>query len=444
MKKVFVLTLGCPKNTVDSENIMYLLSNQGYEIVDDAAVSDYIIINTCTFIHDAMEESINSILEATLVKKDRNEVKIIVTGCLAQRYSKDLKEEIPEVDAFVGTGEFYNMDKIIRSMETEDSDEVIVKVDNIDCPIFETDRTLTTPSYFAYLKVSEGCDKHCTYCVIPSIRGKQRSRKIEDIIDEAKRLADRGVKELILIAQDVGEYGTDLYGERKLPDLLEELNKIENIHWIRVLYIYPETVSDKLIDKFVNLDKVLKYIDMPLQHINDNILKKMGRKTSKEDILTLIRKLRSKVKGIKIRSTFITGFPGETETEHKELLEFIKLYQLDRVGFFKYSREEGTPAYDMDNQVNEEIKDERYMELMSVQEDVSEELMESYLDKTLEVLIEEKVEDEDNVYIGRSYMDCPEIDGEVYVYANRDLEIGNFYDIVIEDSMEYDLIGRTK
>lgn len=444
MKNVFILTLGCPKNTVDSENIMYILKQQGYTIVDDATISDFIIINTCTFIHDAMEESINAILEATLVKKDRDEVKIIVTGCLAQRYSDELIKEIPEVDAFIGTGEFYNMDKIIKNMEEKQSKETIVKTDNIDCPIFETDRTLTTPSHYAYIKVSEGCDKHCTYCVIPSIRGKQRSRKLEDIVSEAKRLAHRGVKEIILIAQDVGEYGTDLCGKRELPKLLEELNKIEGIKWIRVLYIYPETISDELIDKIAKLDKVVKYIDMPLQHINNDILKKMGRKTSKEDILNLIRKLRSKIKDIKIRSTFITGFPSETELQHKELLEFIELYQLDRVGFFKYSREEGTPAYEIKPQIDEDTKEKRYTELMQAQEVVSEELMENYIDKTLEVLVEEKVEGEDKVYIGRSYMDCPEIDGEVYIYSDKYLEIGNFYDIVIEDSMEYDLIGRTK
>ncbi len=444
MKNVFILTLGCPKNTVDSENIMYILKQQGYTIVDDATISDFIIINTCTFIHDAMEESINAILEATLVKKDRDEVKIIVTGCLAQRYADELIKEIPEVDAFIGTGEFYNMDKIIKNMEEKQSKETIVKTDNIDCPIFETDRTLTTPSHYAYIKVSEGCDKHCTYCVIPSIRGKQRSRKLEDIMSEAKRLAHRGVKEIILIAQDVGEYGIDLYGKRELPKLLEELNKIEGIKWIRVLYIYPETISDELIDKIAKLDKVVKYIDMPLQHINNDILKKMGRKTSKEDILNLIRKLRSKIKDIKIRSTFITGFPSETELQHKELLEFIELYQLDRVGFFKYSREEGTPAYEIKPQIDEDTKEKRYTELMQAQEAVSEELMESYIDKTLEVLVEEKVEGEDKVYIGRSYMDCPEIDGEVYIYSDKYLEIGNFYDIVIEDSMEYDLIGRTK
>ncbi|WP_290771467.1 30S ribosomal protein S12 methylthiotransferase RimO [Anaerofustis sp.] len=444
MKNVFILTLGCPKNTVDSENIMYILKQQGYTIVDDATISDFIIINTCTFIHDAMEESINAILEATLVKKDRDEVKIIVTGCLAQRYADELIKEIPEVDAFIGTGEFYNMDKIIKNMEEKQSKETIVKTDNIDCPIFETDRTLTTPSHYAYIKVSEGCDKHCTYCVIPSIRGKQRSRKLEDIMSEAKRLAHRGVKEIILIAQDVGEYGIDLYGKRELPKLLEELNKIEGIKWIRVLYIYPETISDELIDKIAKIDKVVKYIDMPLQHINNDILKKMGRKTSKEDILNLIRKLRSKIKDIKIRSTFITGFPSETELQHKELLEFIELYQLDRVGFFKYSREEGTPAYKIKPQIDEDTKEKRYTELMQAQEAVSEELMESYIDKTLEVLVEEKVEGEDKVYIGRSYMDCPEIDGEVYIYSDKYLEIGNFYDIVIEDSMEYDLIGRTK
>lgn len=439
MENIFVLTLGCPKNTVDSENIMYILKEKGYNIVSEAGDADIIIINTCTFIHDAMEESINSILEATLLKKERDEIKIIATGCLAQRYASELKEEIPEVDAFVGTGEFYNMDRILSNLK---KDETLVLTDNIDCPIFETGRVLENNVHTAYLKVAEGCDKRCTYCVIPSVRGKQRSRKIEDIVSEAKTLAKNGVKEVILIAQDVGEYGTDIYNKRMLPDLLEKLNDVEGLKWIRVLYIYPETISDELIEKLANLDKVLKYIDMPLQHINDDILKKMGRRTSKEDILKTINALRDKVKGIKLRSTFITGFPGETKENHKELIEFLKEYKLDRVGFFKYSREEGTPAYDFSGQIDEDIKEERYLELCEVQENVSEELMEQYLDTTLEVLVEESVEEEDNVYIGRSYMDSPEIDGEVYIYSSKPLEIGQFYDIVIEDSMEYDLIGR--
>lgn len=437
MKKVFILTLGCPKNTVDSENMMYLLEQGGYEIVDDASLADYIVINTCTFIRDAMEESINSILEATLVKKDREDVKIIATGCLAQRYPEELEKEIPEIDVFLGTGQFQNIREVLDSLS--ESEGVVVKTDDINCPVFETGRELSTPSHYAYLKVSEGCNKNCTYCIIPKIRGRQRSRRIEDIVREAEDLAKRGVRELILISQDVGEYGSDLYGRKMLVPLLEKLEEIEGISWIRLLYIYPETVSEELISLIKGSEKILHYIDMPLQHINDRILKKMGRRTSRAEIEKTISTLREKMDDIIIRSTFITGFPSETEEEHDELLRFIKDAKLDRVGFFTYSREEGTRAYDMEGQIPEEVKEERFDQLMSLQEEVSRANLERFTGKVLEVIIEEMIEE--GVYVGRSYMDTPEIDGEVYVEGTG-LETGKIYRVAIEESMEYDLAGR--
>lgn len=436
MKKAFILTLGCPKNTVDSENMAYILESRGYEMVEDAADADYIIINTCSFIRDAMEESINSLLEATLIKKERSEVKLIATGCLAQRHAAELEKEMPEIDAFVGTGQFQNIADVLDSM----SDETVIRTDDVNCPVFETGRVLSTAPYYAYLKVSEGCNKNCTYCIIPKLRGKQRSRRLEDIVREAETLAKEGVRELILISQDVGEYGSELYGKRMLPELLERLEKIEGIRWIRLLYIYPETISEELIDVMSASEKILHYIDMPLQHVNDRILRMMGRRTDRKEIEGIIRSLRDRMDDIIIRSTFITGFPTETDEEHEELLEFIRSARLDRVGFFTYSREEGTPAYSFEPQIEEDKKEERFDELMSAQEEVSIENLERFAGKTLEVIIEDRVED--GVYIGRSYMDTPDIDGEVYLESDDELEIGNIYKVLITDTLEYDLVGR--
>lgn len=440
MKSIYFLTLGCDKNTVDSENMMYLLKESGYEITDDSDKADAVIINTCSFINDAMEESINAIIGAGSLKEKRPDLKIIVTGCLSQRYAKELKREIPEADAFVGTGHIYD---IVDTINQVFNDKRVINTTNIDFDIVETGRVLSTPKYTAYVKLSEGCNKRCTYCIIPHLRGKQRSRKKEDIIHEVALLVSKGVKEIILIAQDIGEYGVDLYGKRELPLLLDELQKFDNLKWIRLLYLYPETITDELIDSIKRNDKVLHYVDIPIQHINDDILRKMNRSTSSKDIKIIINRLRTNIPDIKIRSTFITGFPGETKENHIELIRFLMEYKVDRAGFFKFSREEGTPAYDFENQIDDEIKEERYIELMKAQEDISESLMEEKLDKVFNILVEEEVNGEENVYIGRTYFDAPDIDGVFYIYADKKLEIGEFVDCIVTDTLEYDLIGRT-
>ena len=430
--KIFFLTLGCPKNTVDSENMAFLLQDSGYQITPEASQADVIIINTCSFIHDAKEESIRSILELSQLKNVNYDLRIVVTGCLAQRYAEELEKELPEVDLFIGTGDIYDIVELLDQSNK-------IHVDHIDRAIVETKRILSTPPYTAYIKIAEGCDKHCTYCIIPQLRGRQRSRKIEDILSEARFLAEDGVREIILIAQDTGEYGTDIYHERKLFELLDELNKIELLKWIRLLYVYPETIDDRLINAIADNEKVLHYIDIPFQHINDNVLTKMGRKTNSDNIWSLIKKLRNRIPDIAIRSTFIVGFPGETTEAFENLADFLKEAELDRVGVFPYSQEEGTAAALMEEQVPENIKQERYEYLMQSQEEVSDHNLAKNIDRVLEILIEERVEP--GVYVGRSYLDAPEIDGVVYVHCENELEVGEFYNVIIDDAMEYDLIA---
>ena len=432
-ENILIVTLGCPKNTVDSENMAYLLQQQGHTILDDPQDADVIIINTCGFIHDAKEESVEAIMQAVALKEVKQKLRIIVTGCLAQRYAKELAEEIPEADVFVGTGNFYEIAEMIGQSDR-------INLGDIDSEIVETGRILTTPPHYAYIKLAEGCDKHCTYCIIPKIRGRQRSRKMEDIVREARRLAKEGVRELILIAQDTGEYGTDLYGERKLAELLILLDQIEELRWIRLLYVYPETIDDKLIAVMANAKRILPYIDIPFQHISDAVLRKMGRMTDSLSIHQLIATLRESIPEIVIRSTFIVGFPQETKDDVQELADFLRESRLDRVGVFRYSKEEGTPAAGMDGQIPEEEKQRRYDELMSIQEVVSDSVLEKYLDIELDAVVEEEIEP--GIYCGRTRIDAPEIDGVVYIYSDEALQVGKFYPITIEDSMEYDLIGR--
>ena len=436
MKKIYLQSLGCSKNLVDSENMLGILKKKGYEIVEYADKSDYIIINTCSFINDAKEESINSIIEAVQLK-GQNDIKVIVTGCLAQRYSEDLLKEIPEIDILIGTYEYEKIDQLIEEYENKNKRVINVKVD--ETIVEDLPRNLLTPKYYAFLKISEGCSNHCTYCVIPKIRGKYRSRKMEDILNEARILSKEGVKEMILIAQDTSKYGTDLYGERQLHILIQELSKIEDIKWIRVHYLYPEDLYDELIEEFKHNDKLLKYFDIPLQHISDDILKRMNRNTNKEQITGLINKIRKEIPDAVIRTSLITGFPGEIEEDHEMLKQFLIEYKLDRVGVFKYSREENTAAYKLKNQIKEETKELRQEELMKIQQEISYNNNAARIGKSYDVMIDE--DSGDNEYLGRTYMDSPEIDGSVFVNSNVKLNIGEIYKVNIVDALEYDLIG---
>ncbi len=436
MKKIYLQSLGCSKNLVDSENMLGILKKKGYEIVEYADKSDYIIINTCSFINDAKEESINSIIEAVELK-GQNDIKVIVTGCLAQRYSEDLLKEIPEIDILIGTYEYEKIDQLIEEYENKNKKVINVKVD--ETIVEDLPRNLLTPKYYAFLKISEGCSNHCTYCVIPKIRGKYRSRRMDDIINEAHILSNEGVKEMILIAQDTSKYGTDLYGERQLHILIQELSKIEDIKWIRVHYLYPEDLYDELIEEFKHNDKLLKYFDIPLQHISNDILKRMNRNTNKEQITGLINKIRKEIPDAVIRTSLITGFPGETEEDHDMLKQFLIEYKLDRVGVFKYSREENTAAYKLKNQIKEEIKELRQEELMKIQQEISYNNNVARIGKSYDVMIDE--DSGDNEYLGRTYMDSPEIDGCVFVNSDVKLNIGEIYKVNIVDALEYDLIG---
>lgn len=432
-KTVYVYTLGCPKNEADSEGIMGLMQAKGFDICFDAQEADVIVINTCAFVNDAKQESVDAILEACEIKKGNPNVEIAVCGCLAQRYADELSEEIPEVDYFVGTGDFHKIADILS-----DEQKNKIHLGSIDEPLHEMPRIPDEYSAYAYVKISEGCDKHCTYCIIPKLKGKHRSRAMEDIVAEVEKLSREGKTEIILVAQDTAAYGTDLYGKRMLASLIREIAKIDKIHWIRLLYVYPEEVDDELIEAYKECDKLVKYIDIPLQHINNRVLKKMNRKTSKEDIQKLIADLRENIPDIAIRSTFITGFPSETDEEVEELNEFLREARFTRAGVFAYSREENTPAGEMPEQIDDEEKEYRRDMLMETQMEVSEELLKQYVGKTLNVIVEGE---ENGLYFGRSYMDSPDIDGLVYINTQKELEYYEYYDVKITDSTEYDLWG---
>jgi ribosomal protein S12 methylthiotransferase len=438
MKKIYMHSLGCSKNLVDSENMLGILEKKGYKVTDYADKADYIIINTCSFINDAQQESVNAILFAADIKNNINKkAKIIVTGCLSQRFGEELGKEIPEVDIIVGTGGFEKINEFIDEYEKDKKllvDTTIALDIDKDIP-----RNTLTESWYAYLKIAEGCSNHCTYCVIPQLRGPYKSRKIESIVEEAKILALKGAKEIIIIAQDTSKYGLDIYGERKLHEVIRRVSEIEGVKWIRIHYLYPEDIYDELINEFKNNEKLTKYFDIPMQHINDRILKRMNRNTSRKQILDLIDKIREEVDGAIIRTSLITGFPGETKEEHEELKNFLMEYKLDRVGIFKYSREEHTPAYKLPGQIDEEVKQERFNELMEIQQGISYENNLLKIGMTYDVLIEEK--DVENIYVGRTYMDSVEIDGCVYVTSDKELSLGDFYRVKISDVLEYDLMG---
>lgn len=434
-KTVYIETLGCSKNEVDSEIMRSILNKENFDYTTNPENANIIIVNTCGFIEDAKEESIDTIFEMSKYKTEGNLEKLVLAGCLAQRYSEELIEEIPEVDAIMGTGNIRELNDIL--LESSNSHKIIKNNDINSNYIEEVERL--TQSKTAYVRISEGCDNLCTYCIIPKLRGKHRSRKFEDIITEIKSLGNRGVKEIILIAQNTSDYGIDLYGEYSLYKLLDKINTIDQIEIIRLLYLYPDHIDDKLIESIKRNHKVAHYLDMPLQHISNTVLKAMNRKTNKEDIEKLINKLRKEIPDIILRTTFILGFPGETEEDFNELYKFIKNIKFDKLGVFSYSREEGTLAYGMKNQIDKALKQERIDKIMELQKDISETLMKNKIGLNLSVLIEEIVED--GLYIGRSYMDSPDIDGVVYVNSEKDLEIGKFYNVWIKEYMEYDLIG---
>lgn len=437
MLKIALESLGCSKNLMDAEIMTGILKEKGYEFVEEFDEVDIIIVNTCGFIRDAKQESIDTIVELSQLKEVGKLKYLIVTGCLAQRYADELLEEIPEIDAIVGTGNFMNISEIIDRLESEKN---VTEIGNIEFAFDETlPRYVSTPEHMAYLKIGEGCSNHCTYCIIPKLRGKYRSRKIEDIVEEAKTLAAEGAKELVVIAQDTTRYGEDLYGEAKLAELLEELAGIEGIKWIRIMYSYPESITEKLIDVIAAHDNICSYFDMPIQHASNRVLKRMNRRTSKEDIRSKVEMIRSKIPDAVIRTTVIVGFPGETEEDLEELIEFMKEIKFDRLGAFAYSREEDTPADRMDGHMDEEIKEERRDRVMMVQQAISEEINQKREDKLFEVLIEEEAED--GVYVGRTQGDAEEIDSVVYVNSEEELEIGSFVNVYITEAMEYDLIG---
>ena len=439
--KVGMISLGCPKNQVDAEHMLALIDAAGCEIVDYVDGCDVVIVNTCGFIDDAKKEAIENILDMVELKKEGIISKIVVTGCLAQRYKDEIVTEIPEVDAVVGIGA--NGD-IVKTIE-----EVMSGVDTIekypprcDLPL-EGQRILTTPQYWAYLKIGEGCSNRCTYCTIPSIRGNMRSRSMENVIEEAKQLAESGVKELILIAQDTTSYGLDLYGELKLPELLNELCKIDSIEWIRLLYCYPDRITDELIETMKKQDKIVNYIDLPLQHADDKILKAMNRRGDQTMIRNVIEKLRTEIPDVVIRTTFIVGFPGEGEDEFENLAVFVNEIEFDRLGVFTFSAQEGTPAYDMEDQVEEDVKTRRGEIIMQDQYSIMEEKNSEKIGKTYKVIVEDYDGYSDS-YTGRTYMDAPEIDGIVRFTSDRDLDIGDFVEVEIFDVEDYDLIGEVK
>lgn len=435
------ISLGCDKNLVDTEKMLGILGGEGYSFVDDESDADVIVVNTCCFIGDAKEESVNTILEMAELKKSGRLKALIVTGCLAERYKNEITEEIPEVDAVLGTTSYEEIAGAIR--EALKGEKTLVFKD-IDAPVGkETKRLVTTGGHYAFLKIAEGCDKRCTYCIIPYLRGRYRSVPMEQLEKEARELADQGVKELILVAQETTLYGKDLYGEKKLPELLRRLSSIPGIQWIRLQYCYPEEITDELIETIKNEEKVCHYLDIPIQHASDAILKRMGRRTSNKEIRELVAKLCREIPDIALRTTFISGFPGETEEDHEILMEFVDDMEFDRLGVFAYSPEEDTPAYSFKDQVPDEVKEERRAEIMELQQDIAFEKSESMKGSVLEVMIEGKVADE-NAYVGRTYMDSPGVDGLIFVNTGLSLMSGDFVRVRVTGALEYDLIGEVE
>ena len=448
MKKVLFISLGCDKNLVDSEKMLGLLGDSGYAIVEEESEADAIVVNTCCFIHDAKEESIETILEMAEWKQKGNVKALVVTGCLAQRYQDEIEEAIPEVDAVIGTTGYTEIVKILDQLldkseiEHEEEHSLLSCCPSIDLlPASLSDkRVVTTGGYTAYLKIAEGCNKRCTYCVIPYIRGRYRSFPMEDLLEEAERLAKSGVKELILIAQETTVYGTDLYGRKALPELLRKLCQIDGLSWIRILYCYPEEITDELIQVIKEEEKICHYLDIPIQHSEDRILRNMGRKTNRAELISLVEKLRSEISDIVLRTTLITGFPGETEDEFEHMLDFVDEMEFDRLGVFPYSPEEGTKAAEMEDQVPDEVKEQRRDAIMELQQEISAGAAADRIGEEMSVLIEGYLYEED-IYVGRTYMDAPKVDGNVFVRSEEEMISGDIVPVRITGANEYDLMG---
>ncbi len=438
-KKILFISLGCDKNLVDSEVMLGILADRGFEMTDTEDDADIIIINTCCFINDAKEESINTILEMAEYKKTGPCKALIVTGCLAQRYKQEIVDEIPEVDAVIGTSKY---DEIFDAVDQALKGSHFLDVDDLDrLPSVPGKRILTTGGHYAHLKIAEGCDKHCTYCIIPKIRGNYRSVPMEQLLAEAASLAEQGVKELILVAQETTLYGVDLYGKKSLHILLKELAKIKGIRWIRILYCYPEEIYPELIETIKTEKKVCHYLDMPIQHASDAILKRMGRRTTKAQLKETVSLLRKEIPDIVLRTTLIAGFPGETQEQHEELMEFVDEMEFERLGVFAYSPEENTPAASMPDQIPEEIKEERRDAILELQQEIAFDKAADMVGRTLYAMIEGKVADEP-AYVARTYADSPDIDGYVFVNTGEMLMSGDFVKVKITGSAEYDLIGE--
>ena len=437
-KKILFVSLGCDKNLVDSEMMLGLLAKSSYEFTDDEREADVVVINTCCFINDAKEESINTILEMAELKKSGAIESLIVTGCLAQRYKEEIQAEIPEVDAILGT---MAIDEIAKTLEEVGQGIRTNRYKSLDeKPLTGVDRVVTTGGHYAYLKIAEGCDKHCTYCIIPKVRGNYRSVPMEDLVQEAEKLAEQGVRELILVAQETTLYGVDLYGHKSLSELLHRLCEISGLYWIRILYCYPEEIDGALIETIRQEKKICHYLDLPIQHASDRILRRMGRRTDREHLEQTIDRLRQEIPDICLRTTLITGFPGETQEDHEQLLDFIDRMEFDRLGVFPYSQEEDTPAALMEDQIEEEIKQQRFAELMELQQEIAFAAAQDMVGKVVTAVIEGKVVDE-NAYVARTYKDAPGVDGLLFVNTGRELLTGDFVKVKVNGVYEYDLMG---
>ncbi len=438
-KKVMFISLGCDKNLVDSEQMLGLLGEGGYTFTDDEREAQAVVINTCCFINDAKQESIDTILEMAELRKTGRLEALVVAGCLAQRYREEIQEEIQEVDAIIGTTA---IDEVVRTLDDVFAGTKRNHYQSLDRkPFTGMRRVMTTGGHYAYLKIAEGCDKHCTYCIIPKVRGRYRSVPMESLLKEAEALAGEGVKELILVAQETTLYGTDLYGHKALPELLHKLCEIEGLYWIRILYCYPEEIDEELIQTMKTEEKICHYLDLPIQHASDEILKRMGRRVDREKLTNIVNYLREEIPDICLRTTLITGFPGETDMDHETLLDFVEETAFDRLGVFPYSQEEDTPAAAMDGQISEEVKEKRYEELMALQQEIAFEAAMQMNGRVVTAMIEGRIADED-AYVARTYKDAPNVDGFLFVNTDRELMTGDFVRVRITGSHEYDLIGE--